>query len=94
MNLYDTIQEKLTMLQDDFGDEEEVDESVNSDAPDEPAAEPPKADDPPSEEPNIEEAADEGTKDDPDAPPKAEGHHESHDCDVTFFGDCEMFTYW
>lgn len=78
------ITDKLTMLQDDFGEEEEVTEADNSEAPVEP--------EPPAEpEEEIEEEPDAGTTDLPKEEPKPA---EPQDCEYTFFGDCYAFTIW
>ena len=110
MNFLDTIKDKLTRLQADPDEEEDIEEADNSESAggEGPRAPPPPRPDAgageeeaepaatPDAEPEISEEADEGTTEDPGATPiaKPEAPAEEPLGCTTFFGSCEYFTYW
>ena len=79
MNFVDQIKNKLTMLQDDFGEDDAPTESDNSTAPEAPAEE------------AVEETEDHGTDDHH----KEDSHdYPAEDCEVSLFGSCLGFEIW
>jgi hypothetical protein len=83
MNFVDQIKNKLTMLQDDFGEDDAPTESDNSTAPAAP-------------EPTVDEEEDHGTDDHHEEKEHHDepAHHSDTDCEVSLFGSCMAFDIW